>query len=217
MKMRDEMKGTITRGTATIANKDPNMTPIRDLKSRQEHQKQGMCKPNEKVIPGVNACSKIEDWEKDENFKKAMKFIKKAEGGYSNRKNDKGGETSLGITQNTYNEYNDKRKLSRKSVKELTEKDSMKIYYEYFWLKSGADKLDDKALGLMLFDTAVNHGVGGAKKYYKESQGNLDNLAQIRKNYYKNRVKEKPDQAEFLNGWLNRMDRIQQFINENYR
>ena len=157
-----------------------------------------------------------EEWEQDEDFKKALNFIKQVEGGYSNHKADKGGKTNFGITQLTYDEYNRKRKLPTKEVKNITENEVSKIYYEDFWKKSGAKDLNDKALGLMLFDSAVNHGVGGAKKYYKKSGGDFNKFYQLRKEYYDNRVIEKPSQKVFHKGWINRIDSLKKYKDENY-
>ncbi|MBQ7286427.1 MAG: hypothetical protein IJW73_01545 [Candidatus Gastranaerophilales bacterium] len=157
-----------------------------------------------------------EEWEQDEDFKKALNFIKQVEGGYSNHKADKGGKTNFGITQLTYDEYNRKRKLPIKEVKNITENEVSKIYYEDFWKKSGAKDLNDKALGLMLFDSAVNHGVGGAKKYYEKSGGDFNKFYQLRKEYYDNRVIEKPSQKVFHKGWINRIDSLKKYKDENY-
>ena len=157
-----------------------------------------------------------EEWERDEDFKKALNFVKQVEGGCSNHKADKGGKTNLGITQITYNEYNKKRNLPLKDVNNITENEASKIYYEDFWKKSGAKDLKDKSMGLMLFDSAVNHGLGGAKKYYEKSGGDFDKFYQLRKEYYDNRVIEKPNQKVFYKGWINRINQLQEYKNKNY-
>lgn len=157
-----------------------------------------------------------EEWETDEDFKKALNFIKKIEGGYVNHKADKGGKTNLGITQATYDEYNKKHNIDIKSVKDITEKEAAKIYYEDYWKKSGAKDLKDKSISLMLFDSAVNHGVSRARKYYKQSGGNYDKFYQPRKDYYDKRIIEKPSQKVFHKGWINRIEQLQNYRKENY-
>ncbi len=157
-----------------------------------------------------------EEWEKDEDFKKALNFVKQVEGGRSNHKADKGGKTNLGITQITYDEYNKKRNLPLKDVNNITENEASKIYYEDFWKKSGAKGLKDKSIGLMLFDSAVNHGLSGAKKYYEKSGGDFDKFYQLRKEYYDNRIIEKPNQKVFHKGWINRINQLQEYKNKNY-
>ena len=71
-------------------------------------------------------------------------------------------------------------------------------------------------MGLMLFDSAVNHGLGGAKKYYEKSGGDFDKFYQLRKEYYDNRIIEKPDQKIFHKGWINRINQLQDYKNKNY-
>ena len=56
--------------------------------------------------------------EKDINFQNAIKHLFKLEGGYSNNKYDKGGETNYGITQKTYSLYLKKQNFQNKTVKE---------------------------------------------------------------------------------------------------
>ena len=68
----------------------------------------------------------------------------------------------------------------------------------------------------MHFDAAINHGIGGAKRYYQKSKGDYDKYKLERKNYYNNRVIERPDQKVFHKGWLNRLDRLDKYILENY-
>ena len=95
------------------------------------------------------------------NFKKALEFVLRWEGGYSNDPNDPGGETKYGISKRSYPEL-DISKLTLKQVKE--------IYYENYWLKSGCDKLEHP-LNIVVFDTAVNMGRSRAKKIYDEAYG----------------------------------------------
>jgi len=197
---------------------------VDDLKKIKENQKFSSDKneknqvstPSSELFKNNPYLKKKEEWEYDEDFKKAFKFVEIAEGGYSNNKNDKGGKTNFGITQNTYNSYNKNKKLPLKDVKNITKDEVMKIYYEDFWKKSGAKDAKDKSLGLILFDSAVNHGVGNAKKYYKNSNENFDNFINIRRDYYNNRVLEKPDQKIFHKGWINRINNLQKYKDENY-
>ena len=55
----------------------------------------------------------------DENFELLMNYIFKSEGGFSNRKNDLGGRTNKGVTQNTYNAWRKKKGLNQKDVKDI--------------------------------------------------------------------------------------------------
>ena len=208
-----------------------NLTPaqtlyssVEDLKKIKENQKfSSSIDQKLKSHTSISELGKTnpylkekEEWENDEDFKKALNFVIQAEGGKSNHKADKGGKTNLGITQATYDEYNKKRNLPMKDVNNITENEASKIYYEDFWKKSGAKNLQDKSIGLMLFDAAVNHGVSGAKKYYEKSGGDFDKFYQLRKEYYDNRIIEKPNQEVFHKGWINRINQLQKYKNDNY-
>lgn len=81
------------------------------------------------------------------------------EGGYSNVKEDRGGETNLGITAGTllhartlYPDLN-----LPKHVKDLTRAQAQQIYRREYWLATRCDELS-YPLALVLFDAAVNHG-----------------------------------------------------------
>ena len=146
-----------------------------------------------------------------ENFQKALEFLFPSEGGYSNHKNDKGGATNMGITQNTYNVYRKQKKLPFKDVKNITKDEAIKIYYENYWISSGADKIDDSSMSIALFDTAVLHGPGTAKKYYNQSNGNLDKFLNIRKQSYNRIVEKDPSQKVFYKGWNNRVENLRKY------
>ena len=146
-----------------------------------------------------------------ENFQKALEFLFPSEGGYSNHKNDKGRATNMGITQNTYNVYRKQKKLPFKDVKNITKDEAIKIYYENYWISSGADKIDDSSMSIALFDTAVLHGPGTAKKYYNQSNGNLDKFLNIRKQSYNRIVEKDPSQKVFYKGWNNRVENLRKY------
>ena len=146
--------------------------------------------------------------ENDINFQKAIKHLFILEGGYSNNKYDKGGETNYGITQKTYSSYLKKQNLQNKTVKTITKEEATKIYYEEYWLLAGVNKINDFKLAYLLFDSSVNHGVGAAKKMYKNSQANFDKFINLRREKYLSIVKNNPSQKIFLKGWLNRLTYI---------
>ena len=148
----------------------------------------------------------------DENFEKAFKYILKAEGGYICDKNDRGGATNLGITQNTYNTFRQRKKLAPHSVSLLTKDEAKQIYYENYWCLSGADRISDFAAALVLFDSCVNHGVSAGKALYKNSGGNVELFLKLRRNKYENIVKRCPSQKVFYKGWMNRIKRLEEYI-----
>ena len=150
--------------------------------------------------------------EKDKNFQRAMKYILSVEGGYSNNKYDKGGSTNFGITQRTYDFYRKSKNLNLQSVKNISKQEVETIYYEQYWKASGANKINDFSLALLLFDSSVNHGVTTAKRLYIKSNGNFVTFLNLRKEVYMKIVQKNPSQKIFLRGWLNRINTLQNFL-----
>ena len=88
------------------------------------------------------------------NFDKAIKIIFNIEGGYSNDKHDRGGETRFGIS---------KRAHPTVDIKNLTECEAKAIYKEKYWDKVKADEMPND-IQLALFDSSVHQGVRRAIK-----------------------------------------------------
>ena len=144
-------------------------------------------------------------------FEKALKFVLKWEGGYVNNPNDKGGATNKGITQNTYNAWLQSKKQNLKDVRHITDEEVHQIYYNNYWLKAGCDKMSEK-FAILAFDTAVNMGVSRVKpflEYAKYASTDKFILARIRKYCEFAKV---GNQKIFLQGWLNRVMDLEQFI-----
>ncbi|MCQ2740432.1 MAG: hypothetical protein MJ237_09465 [bacterium] len=118
----------------------------------------------------------------DKEYSQMLKFVLAREGGYSNNKDDLGGETNKGITHTTYDSYRRSKGLPTQSVKYITEDEMQEIYYNNYYKASGADKIDNPRLSMYVFDTAVNMGVSVAKDLYKKAViilRNLNNLDEI--------------------------------------
>lgn len=98
------------------------------------------------------------------NFEKSLKFVLQFEGGFSDRKDDPGGRTNFGITQRTYSAWRQRRALSIKDVKGITQDEVRQIYRGAYWDAIGADDLPG-GVDCVSFDFAVNSGVARAKKY----------------------------------------------------
>ncbi|MCR5261205.1 MAG: hypothetical protein K6C94_05145 [Candidatus Gastranaerophilales bacterium] len=146
----------------------------------------------------------------DKKFYILLNYVLADEGGYSNDSDDRGGETNLGITQTALNEYTRTRHLPSKSVKNMTKDLATKIYYEDYYIKSGADKQKDIRDAYILFDTAVQNGALSAKQMFKRADENFYKLIEIRKQHYYNQVHKDYSQRKFLKGWLNRLNKIEQ-------
>jgi lysozyme family protein len=148
-------------------------------------------------------------------FKLALTFSLRWEGGekYTNDKDDPGGETKYGISKRAYPDVD---------IKSLTLAEAEQIYYNDYWLKAGCDKMD-KDMAIVVFDSAVNCGVGRtrtwlvelnlrAKEEAAEGKRSARWMIQRRIQYYKDIVVKKPAFNKFLRGWLNRVNDLSKYI-----
>ena len=148
----------------------------------------------------------------DTNFKKALRFVLRWEGGYVNNKYDKGGATNKGITQSTYTKWLADNGLPHKDVKYITDTEVEKIYYENYWLKAGCAQISPK-FALLAFDTAVNMGVARVKEFLRFAQWtDVEKFIQAREAKYREFAKY-GNQKIFLQGWLNRLEALKKEVN----
>jgi lysozyme family protein len=158
-------------------------------------------------------------------FKDALKFVLKWEGGFTNHPNDYGGATNKGVTQKRYDEYRASKKHPLVSVKFIFDYEVQEIYDSYYWQPVRAKWLK-APLGLVMFDTAVNFGPAGAIRRLQKAlnlkiTGNWTQeisdvihtcdpekvaleICNLRKAWRYYRAKKEPSQKAFLQGWLNR-------------
>ena len=150
----------------------------------------------------------------DEAFQKMLKFVLEKEGGYT--PNDCGEAGNMGVCQSTYDEYRKNKGLSSQDVKLLTREEAEDIYYNMYYLASGADKIEDAGLALQVFDTAVNMGVSAAKDLLAKSKNNFDNYEDLRIERYEAIAQKDPEKAQFLTGWKNRVNSLSDFADSNF-
>lgn len=93
----------------------------------------------------------------ESNWPKALDFVLREEGGYSNDPHDPGGATNFGITQRTYSAWRRLNGLPSQQVKKITLKEVGEIYRKQYWGPVCGDELPD-GVDLMVFDEAVNSG-----------------------------------------------------------
>lgn len=130
------------------------------------------------------------------DFNKCIAFVLAREGGYSNNPKDSGAETNFGISKRWHPDID---------IKNLTKQQAIEIYRKEYWIPSGAESLDNK-MGLCVFDTSINCGIVKARKFLKECNGDIYLYLDLRKRYYQDIIKNKPNQIVFQNGWFNRLD-----------
>jgi hypothetical protein len=108
--------------------------------------------------------------------------------------------THFGITQETYGIYQKKRQLGVQSVDKITEAEAKEIYRDYYWVKSGVDKLalTNPALAFVRFDTWVNGWIDRGDGLADST----DRLMTAREERYYRIVQNHPDQKVFYKGGL---------------
>lgn len=103
-------------------------------------------------------------------FDKALAQVLKWEGGYVEHPADPGGATAYGVTQATYDAWRRKQGTEVRPVREIDRSEVEAIYWQQYWLRAGCDQLEPAALALVVFDAAVNSGVGAALKWLQETR-----------------------------------------------
>jgi len=165
------------------------------------------------------------------SFDDALAFVLRWEGGFVDDPADRGGATNKGITQAVYDEWRERKHYDKRSVRDIEDGEVKQIYLEQYWKPARCQALDSP-MSLILFDSAVNHGVGRAVKLLQEvlnvavdghfgpaTMAAYDFLEEChgtghiatqyikaREAFYFRIVEKDPTQGKFLRGWLNRLD-----------
>ena len=175
-----------------------------------------------------------------DRFEKIFNFMLAVEGGYTNDKNDKGGETTWGITKEEArrNGYNG-------SMKDLTKEFAKKILEKDYYLKNRLNEVKNNKIALSICDWSFNSGKWATKKaqvtlnkYFGydlvvdgifgsktikalnevEEQGKSEEFLRdyhsIQRKFYHSIVEYNSTQKVFLTGWLNRVDRKEKYLKE---
>ncbi len=138
--------------------------------------------------------------QKSGGFDSAMQFVFSKEGGYKATDGNSGAPVNFGINQRANPDVD---------VKNLTKDGAAKIYKDRYWNAIEGDKLPP-GVALMAMDAAVNQGVSFAKAMLTASGGDMHNMAEMRREQYRNIVVKDPSQAKYLAGWLGRVDAAEQ-------
>jgi lysozyme family protein len=164
-----------------------------------------------------------------ENFDASFSRIIKSEGGYVWDKDDRGGETNLGVTIDAWGAYL-KRAIQPGEMKALTQEAVKPFYKQMYWDLVKGDELP-VGVDYAVFDFAVNAGVSRAAKFLQRSVGAVDdgvigggtlgqvsktepavllkNFAEQKQRFYNGLATTNPSQQKFLKGWLSRVDHVQ--------
>ena len=144
----------------------------------------------------------------DVAFRTNVDFVLGVEGGYN--PDDLGQAVNFGVQQTTYNRYLKDKGLPLKNVKDITRAEAEELYYNYYYKASGADKVDDPKLSLLMFDTAVNCGVGNAKKMSSKSNGDIQEFIKLRRAHYAKLIARNPAKYQkYEAGWEARIQKLE--------
>lgn len=102
------------------------------------------------------------------NFDTAIKHVLQVEGDYSDHAADPGGKTRFGITEAVAREVG-----YRGDMRELPLDLAKRIYREEYWNAVRADELP-AGIRLVVFDAAVNSGVGQSIRWLQRAVGVVD-------------------------------------------
>ena len=171
-----------------------------------------------------------------ERFERIFDYLLRVEGGYSDDENDKGGKTKYGITEEEARDFGYKG-----NMQDLTKDFAKNIYLKKYYLGNKLDKVVNDKVALSICDWDVNSGRNGTKNAQiainQLTNANLDvdgiignktlealnsvdpgkflevyhNLQRI---YYKGKVEADRTQEKFLTGWLNRVQRKEEYLRD---
>lgn len=154
-------------------------------------------------------------------------ILKKIEGGYCKVKGDKGGDTNMGITLETFQEYYGLNKTTE-DLKKITPIQYHYIVRKGYWNPFKGDKIASQKVASICVDWAFNSGSRTAIKRVQKIIGCklidgivgnetlslinsydpdilYDLILEERKKFYWNIVLKNPSQYKFYKGWLNRL------------
>jgi N-acetylmuramoyl-L-alanine amidase len=167
-------------------------------------------------------------------FNHLFNYILSVEGGYTNDKNDTGGETNWGITKERARECG-----YTGNMRDLTQSKAKEIYLEKYYNKPKICDISDDRIKFSIFDWYVNSGYWAIIKAQQvlndlefdiATDGKIGNetlkalatvntdvflkvYADKQRTFYKRIVEHRPSQKVFLQGWLNRVDKKENYIN----
>lgn len=134
------------------------------------------------------------------SFERAFDIVVGAEGGYVNDPQDPGGETNFGISKRSYPTVD---------IKNLTLPQARDIYLRDYWRKAGCDSLASEAMGILIFDCAVNQGVARARQTASIANDPISFQAERALHYA-----SLPTFQRFGRGWMRRLFSVLQQATE---
>ena len=146
----------------------------------------------------------------------------KSEGGYVNNPADPGGMTNLGVTKATWENWVG-RESDEAEMRSLTPEKVEPLYKKKYWDAVRGDEIENGGVAYLLFDFAVNAGVGRSIKTLQTAVGVtpdggfgpmtmaavqavdpvelIERFSQAKENFYRSLTTF----STFGKGWLNRV------------
>ena len=242
-----------------VNRKKSKSSALQLMNHYRERQNKEVLNDEEKISPdsefwtNVNSVLETKDWWQDaedkpeekfnsstssSGFKNAVQIVLGLEGGFSEyNPSTKDPRTNKGITQPEFDEFRRKNNLQSKDVKDITTDEAIEIYKQEYWDKIQGDKLDARnpKLAIVIFDSAVNNGIGGANGIIKSivnTNGNrfddkmiediiaadksndlYSNIINKRYQKYKDIIAKNPVMDDYAKGWNNRLDNLSDKLN----
>lgn len=172
------------------------------------------------------------------NFTAAFSRIAKNEGGYQANPSDNGNYNSLGLLVGTNRGVSAKlyetwigRPPSVADMKGITSAIAANIFRQRYWNKIYGDSISSQPVAEILFDGVINHGQGvklaqevlgvtADNSFGQQTFNALENMnpakfynayKERRRKYYYQLAENNPSQLVFLNGWLKRLEKFNDF------
>ncbi len=162
-------------------------------------------------------------------FNDACDRLFKIEGFYSNLSIDKGGATKYGITLESWAAYK-KIPVSAKDISMIKDTEAREFYFDNYWNPLKLEMVQNDALKYIIFDQAVNRGLGTVVKQIQNILGLKpdgilgDNTLTVLNTqlasgfvlkflfgcqmYYCHIVQRNPSQLPFITGWIKRTQEL---------
>ena len=142
-----------------------------------------------------------------ERFVVCVERVLGHEGGKADDEDDAGGKTNYGISQFIFPRMQKDGLTKATDVWDITRDEATEAYHTYFWLPMRCDRRPP-GVDYFLFDSAIQHGEGVARKFAKRCMDNLEFLRTEREGFYMGIVKNSQTQEKFLKGWLRRLNEV---------
>jgi len=161
------------------------------------------------------------------DFKIASAVVNKHEGKYNSSTEDTGNYvggvfigTMYGISAPVLNAWRGGNSnnvvITKNDMINLSYDEALKIYKKNYWDVISGDKIKNQSIANIIYDSAVNQGIGGMKKVYKTatnetySADSVNNFANQEKlfNQFKNARLNSYDKSNqtFYAGWISRVN-----------